>query len=63
MPGNGLLDLLDAQRSELAVGALLLAAEADEVGIGAAPAFGVADDQPRAALAAVDRALEVGLTN
>ncbi|HEV7942449.1 MAG TPA: hypothetical protein VGP17_06560 [Solirubrobacteraceae bacterium] len=57
--GNGVLNLLDAQRPELAVGPFLLTADADEVGVDAAAAFGVADDQPAAALAAVDRALEV----
>ena len=41
------------------LGASLLAADADEVRIGAASAFGVADDQAAAALAAVDGALEV----
>src|ERR1700704_794648 len=43
----------------LAIGAFLLTADADEVGIDAAPAFGMADDQPGTALAAVDAALEV----
>jgi hypothetical protein len=56
---DGFLDLLYVQCPQLAVGALLLAADADEVGICPATAFGMADDQPTATLTAEDAALQV----
>ena len=53
-------DGLDQDGFEGAVGAFLVAADADEVGVDpSGAASGVGDDQPAAALAAEDRALEV----
>jgi hypothetical protein len=57
--GDGCLGNLDPDGTLLATCLIALASDADEVGIGAASAFGVADDQSSAALAAVDGALEV----
>ncbi len=57
--GDGCLGGLDTDGTLLAIRALLLPSNADEVGIGPAAPFGVADNQTGAALAAVDAALEV----
>jgi len=51
--------VFDPYRALLAARRVALASAADEVGVRAAVAFGVVDDQARPALAAVDAALQV----
>lgn len=59
MRGDGLLGLLDTDGSLGATGLVALTTDADVIRVCAAPALGVADDQPTAALAAVDAPLEI----
>ena len=55
---DGFLDELDAQRALFAAVGALFPADADEVGVDAAPALCVVDDQP-APTCAADAALQI----
>lgn len=59
--GDGCLCNLDTNGTLLAAPLVALAPNADEIGIGAASTFRMANDQPSTALTAVDRTLEVVL--